>query len=134
MKSTINNKVDQSVYDAKMSTIDATINTINGKLDDLADADIALQTQITALELFKTSIENLNLTTEFPDLKDKVIALIDDLKDLESRVEANETDIANLKDDLSDISDQIDATQTGLSTLRDLLSHRLTSLTFAPTN
>lgn len=134
LKSTINNKVDQSVYDAKMSTIDATINTINGKLDDLADADIALQTQITALELFKTSIENLNLTTEFPDLKDKVIALIDDLKDLESRVEANETDIANLKDDLSDISDQIDATQTGLSTLRDLLSHRLTSLTFAPTN
>lgn len=134
LKSTVNNKVDQSVYDAKMSTIDATINTIEGKLEDLADADVALGTQITALELFQTSIENLNLTTEFPDLKSKVSGLIEDLEDLESRVEANETDIADLKSGLSDISDQIDAVQTGLSTLRDLLSHRLTSLTFAPTN
>lgn len=141
LKTTVDKKVDKSVYDAKMATIDATINVINGKLDELktADeklnaADIALQEQINALKKFQTSIEALNLTTEFPELKGKVATLISDLNALKDRVSTNETDIATLKTDLSALSDRVEAVESGLSTLRDLLSHRLTSLTFAPTS
>ena len=134
LKAVVDTKVDKSVYDAKMSTIDATINVINGELTDLKDADIALQEQINALKLFQTSIEALKLTSEFPELKGKVATLISDLEELEGRVSQNETDIATLKTDLSTLSESIDAIQTGLSTLRSLLSHRLTSLTFAPTS
>ena len=82
LKSTVNGKVDQSVYDEKMSTIDATINTVNGKLNDLEDADVAIKLQIKALEDFKTAIDKLNLTTDFPQLKNDVEDLIENLVNL----------------------------------------------------
>ena len=134
LKVVVGTKVDQSVYDAKMSSIDATISVINGDLSNLKAADIAMKQQIGALESFKTAIDNLDLSTEFPDLKTKVNDLISDLSDLESKVSSNEIEISTLKTELSTLSDSIDAVQTGLNTLRSLLSHRLTALTFAPTS
>lgn len=141
LKSTVNGKVDQSVYDEKMSTIDATINTVNGKLNDLEDADVAIKLQIKALEDFKTAIDKLNLTTDFPQLKNDVEDLIENLGNLETQVNTNKTDISTLKTDLGDLSDDIDELNgyidgvcANLNLLKSLLSHRLTSLTFAPTN
>lgn len=124
-----------------MSTIDATINTVNGKLNDLEDADVAIKLQIKALEDFKTAIDKLNLTTDFPQLKNDVEDLIENLGNLETQVNTNKTDISTLKTDLGDLSDDIDELNgyidgvcANLNLLKSLLSHRLTSLTFAPTN
>ena len=135
LKSTVNGKVDQSVYDEKMSTIDATINTVNGKLNDLEDADVAIKLQIKALEDFKTAIDKLNLTTDFPQLKNDVEDLIENLGNLETQVNTNKTDISTLKTDLGDLSDDIDELNgyidgvcANLNLLKSLLSHRLTSL------
>ena len=132
LKLVVDKKVDQTVYDAKMTKIDAEIGVINGTLTDFATADAAMQQQIDALNLFMAKIEVLKLDTEFPALKEQVAGLVTDLNALKSRVATNELAIDELKTELGTLSGRIDAVQSGLNTLNALLSHRLTALTFAP--
>ncbi len=140
LKVIVDKKVDQSVYDAKMKVIDAHLAVIDGRLDSLEAADIAIKQQIAALEAFKASIAALNLTTAFPALQAQVTTLVADLQALSDQVSQNATDITTLKADLLALSNRIDTIEANvttignsLNTLISLLSHRLTDLTFAPT-
>lgn len=140
LKAIVDKKVDQSVYDAKMKVIDAHLAVIDGRLDSLEAADIAIKQQIAALEAFKASIAALNLTTAFPALQAQVTTLVADLQALSDQVSQNTTDITTLKADLLALSNRIDTIEANvttignsLNTLISLLSHRLTDLTFAPT-
>ncbi|MEG1401246.1 hypothetical protein [Bacteroides sp.] len=140
LKAIVDTKVDQSVYDAKMKVIDAHLAVIDGRLDSLEAADIAIKQQIAALEAFKASIDALNLTTAFPALQAQVTTLVADLQALSDQVSQNATDITTLKADLLALSNRIDTIEenvttigNSLNTLISLLSHRLTDLTFAPT-
>ena len=133
LKTVVNGKVDQSVYDAKVKLIDGQIEALSGRLTTAEGAISGVQTQIETLNGFMTSITALNLTEKFPELQGQVTTLIADLEALEKRVKANEESIDQIKIDMKDLSDAIDAVSTDLNTLISLLSQRLTALTFAPT-
>ena len=135
-----NNKVDQSVYDAKMTEIDAAISTLKGDLANATTAIAAINTQIDALNKFMEAIEALDLTTEFPALKEQVATLVTELASLKASVDTNTTDIATntsaiaaLKTELTTLSTEVDKINSSLNTLVSLLSKRLTSMLFAPT-
>ena len=125
-------------YDEKIAVIEATLNSINGQLDKLATkeqlaaAETALKTQISALESFKAAIEKLNLGTELPEMKSQLSTLLGEMAELKTKVSSNAESISNLKSELSALSTEVSNFQTGLNTLNDLLSQRLTALTFAP--
>lgn len=146
LRTVVNGKVDKATYDEKMKIVDDHLDVIDGRLNDLEDADIAIKQQITVLENFKKEIDKLKLTTAFPELQTQVATLITDLNTLKGRVDKNETDIATLKEDLKKLSDRVGALEIRMSnvegdvknigdklnTLVALLSQRLTALTFAP--
>lgn len=133
LKLVVDKKVDQTVYAEKMGLIDGELNVIDGKLEGLVEADIAINEQIDALNIFKADITALNLTVAFPELQGKVAGLVQELSKLSARVTANEVAIADLKETLGTLSEQVNAIEGNLNTLTALLSSRLTSLTFAPT-
>ncbi len=129
LRSVVNGKVDQSVYDAKMTTLDNKISAIEGRLDDPKTGLEAINTQLKALNAFKEAIDELDLTTAFPELQGQVEGLISDLGQL---LDKGGT-IDQIKEQLQTLSDKIDGVSTNVNTLKELLSHRLTSLQFAPT-
>lgn len=133
LKLVVDKKVDQTVYAEKMGLIDGQLNVIDGKLAGLVEADIAINEQIDALNIFKADITALNLTVAFPELQGKVDDLVQELSELSGRVDANEVAIADLKETLGTLSDAVSDIEGNLNTLSALLSSRLTSLTFAPT-
>lgn len=134
LKTVVDGKVDKTVYDAKMAQIDGAISLINGKITSLEAAQQAIKQQIQALEQFKTLIEGLNLTQKFPALQQEVATLKGQLTDINAKILANSADIAAIKTQLEGVAEDINKLQTGLSTLTNLLSHRLTSLVFAPSD
>ena len=133
LKTEVNGKVDQSVYDARVRLIDGQIEALSGRLTTAEGAISGIQTQIGTLNGFMASITALNLTEKFPELQGQVEQLIEDLETLEGRVQTNEDSIDGIKSDMQTLSDKIDTVSTDLNTLISLLSQRLTALTFAPT-
>ena len=133
LKTVVNGKVDKSVYDTKMGALDGKIQAIEGRLTTIDGAISGINTQLEALNGFKTIIEDLNLTTAFPDLVSRVNGLETTLNGVKSKAEANETSISDIKSQLTTISGDINAISSKLNTLSALLSQRLTALTFAPT-
>lgn len=148
LKAVVDGKVDQTVYDAKMAQIDGAIALINGKISSLEAAQLAIKQQIQALETFKTLIEQMNLSQKFATLNQDIAGLKSQLTDVNSKIvdlqesnAQNSTDIATIKQQveaiktqLEGVAEDINKLQTGLSTLTNLLSHRLTSLVFAPSD
>ncbi len=151
----INEKVDQSVYDAKVAEVMGLIGTIQGQIktlqtfqetatsdiagnkqaiadlvEDLKDAEdkiwAALNDEETGLEALKELI-NGNVT--------KIEGLTTDLATLTGRVKANEDAIKALQDDLATLRSDIANINTNLdfvyAIIKDLAS-QIQSVTFVP--
>ncbi|MEG1949171.1 MAG: hypothetical protein RR137_02215 [Odoribacter sp.] len=154
LKSVVDGKLNKSDYDTKMTAIDDFISFTKGELNGYGSAIKALTGQQNAFDIFKNEIQGLNLLVEFPNLQNEVAklgtvsadlkkltaklkvdsaAFADKLKATSDKTELLETELVTIKAELVAINNRITAIEGNLSTLTSLLSHRLTSLTFAPT-
>ncbi|WP_294629481.1 hypothetical protein [uncultured Bacteroides sp.] len=149
-------KDDVKTLQEKLLAIEGVLSAVDGGFDKLVNEDKlnsaiaaakeALEIQINTLKNFKEAIDALNLETEFPEMKAKLVDLEAELgelsatvSELQTAIDTNTADIATLKADvaglateLTTISNSISEVQSGLNTLVSLLSQRLTALTFAP--
>lgn len=157
LKTLMNSKVDQSVYDAKVKEIAGQIDAINPKLNELtkgiSDEAIAreagdkalqeavsaakadLQKQIDVLNTFKKSIED----TELPALKKQISdvdaaekALEERLKKVEGDVAALNTDVSGLKTNMQKAQEDIQKLNTNLQVLTVFVNKMLNSIVLQP--
>ena len=148
LKTLLANKVDKSVYDTEVTKLEGEIEAINSDLNVLKTGTISaavakyavikdIESQITALQTFKTSIEGLNLPTviqtvnntasELNTLKGTVQTNSDNITDLRTRMESAEAAIAKMA-----TTSQIAGLQSQIDALNVLISKMLTSLVFQP--
>ena len=116
-------------------------NAQDASLADLASADKALQNkdiaqdavildlqgQISTLNEFKSQIDALNLTQKFPELVSTVDQTVKALTDLQSTVDTNSTDIAQLKNDMKLANDAISLLDQALNNKIADLAARVTT-------
>lgn len=145
LKAQVDNKVEQSDYDAKIKEIDGHIDFAKGKIESLEAAQVAINAQIKTLMEFKKLVEDLNLEVEISTINNKISTLTENLETLNNKVTsfietykndktALDQKLVEVKNELTTLGEQVSSVQNGLSILTNLLSQRLTSLVYAPTN
>jgi archaellum component FlaC/outer membrane murein-binding lipoprotein Lpp len=150
LQTLVNSKVDQSVYDAKVTEIAGQIDAIDTKLNQLtkgladettarengdkalqesiAAAKADLQNQIDVLNAFKKSIEE----TELPALKKQVSDINDAIAKLTSRLDTVEGDVKSLKTTMEQAQKDIQNVRAELNVLNVYVDKMLTSLVLQP--
>lgn len=145
LKAQVDNKVEQSDYDAKMKGIDAHVDFAKGKIETLEATHVAIKAQIQAMQEFQKLVEELNLEVQINEINGKIDKLTTELtqlgKDVTAFMETYKNDkvaldqkFVEVKSALGELGAQVGELQKGLSILTNLLSHRLTSIVFAPNN
>lgn len=145
LKAQVDNKVESSDYAAKMKEIDGHIGFAQGKIENLEATHVAIKAQISTLQEFQKLVEELNLEVQIQDINSQITKLTGDLSKLDAQVSefikqygtdkaAADQKFVEVKNELTKIGEAVAKVENGLSILSNLLSHRLTSLVFAPTN
>lgn len=150
LQAIVDTKVNQSDFDAKIASINATIGALSARIESLETttatdaAIVALNVQVAALQNFQKSMEALNLPTVTSDvatLKTNISTLLSEMNAIKSSISAANGDITSLTATLTELSNKVNSLSTNLTTVStslntvvSLISSRMTSLVFAPSD
>ena len=149
VKALLNTKVDQSVFNEKVTEIAGKIDAINENLNvltkglaDETEARIAavadLQSQIDALNTFVALFKNLGLENEedFKNFANVITGLVNGLEEAQKNITNNAQTIAEVKAAMeaakSELQESISELADAIDLLNVLVGHKLTGLVFRP--